>query len=105
MLNLALNHSVLPTNQGKYFASSPDELALVNAAKYFGATFEGRNNSDNSVTLSFRGEPQIYKLLQVIEFNSTRKRMTSIFRRPDGEVLVMVKGADNIIFSLCHDNQ
>jgi hypothetical protein len=31
-----LNHTVLPTKSGAYFASSPDELALVNAAKFFG---------------------------------------------------------------------
>jgi len=51
MLNLALNHSVLINSHGHYCASSPDELALVNAAKYMGYEFIGRQNSDNSVMI------------------------------------------------------
>ena len=34
----------------KYNASSPDELALVNAARYFGFEFRGRD-SDNNILL------------------------------------------------------
>jgi magnesium-transporting ATPase (P-type) len=30
-----------------YNASSPDELALVNAAKYFGYNFKGRDEDNN----------------------------------------------------------
>jgi len=54
MLNLALNHSVLIGSHG-YCASSPDELALVNAAKFCGYEFVGRENKDNSVTISVNG--------------------------------------------------
>jgi magnesium-transporting ATPase (P-type) len=50
MLNLALNHSVLIGSNG-YCASSPDELALVNAAKYLGFEFISRENKTNSVTI------------------------------------------------------
>jgi magnesium-transporting ATPase (P-type) len=50
MLNLALNHSVLIGSHG-YCASSPDELALVNAAKYLGFEFISRENNTNSVTI------------------------------------------------------
>ena len=31
----------------KYNASSPDELALVNAARYFGFMFKGRDENNN----------------------------------------------------------
>lgn len=48
LLNLALNHSVLYC-RSKYCASSPDELALVNAAKYCGQTFTGRHLATNEV--------------------------------------------------------
>ena len=51
LLNLALNHSVLIGSKG-YCASSPDELALVNAAKFMGYEFINRENKDNSVTIS-----------------------------------------------------
>ena len=42
LLNLALNHSIMVGADG-YSASSPDELALVNAAKYLGYEFVSRN--------------------------------------------------------------
>jgi magnesium-transporting ATPase (P-type) len=38
-----------------------------------------------------------YRLLNVIEFNSTRKRMTVIVRDEQDRVRVMCKGADSII--------
>jgi len=38
-----------------------------------------------------------YKLLNVIEFDSTRKRMSVIVRTPEGKILILCKGADSII--------
>lgn len=38
-----------------------------------------------------------YKLLNLIEFDSTRKRMTVVVRTPEGKILVICKGADSII--------
>lgn len=40
---------VADLKEGKtlYNASSPDELALVNAAKYFGYVFKGRDDDNN----------------------------------------------------------
>ena len=38
-----------------------------------------------------------YKLLNVIEFDSTRKRMSVIVRTPEDKILVICKGADSII--------
>lgn len=38
-----------------------------------------------------------YKLLYVCEFNSTRKRMSAIFRDPLGKIIIMSKGADSVI--------
>ena len=42
-------------------------------------------------------EERQYKLLNVIEFDSTRKRMSVIVRTPEGKILVICKGADSII--------
>lgn len=39
-------------------------------------------------------------MLNVIEFNSTRKRMTVVVRCPDGVLKVMCKGADSILYPL-----
>mmetsp|Transcript_20037 Transcript_20037/g.17121 ORF Transcript_20037/g.17121 Transcript_20037/m.17121 type:complete len:95 (+) Transcript_20037:1698-1982(+) len=38
-----------------------------------------------------------YKILDVLEFNSTRKRMSVILEREDGKIVLYCKGADSII--------
>jgi magnesium-transporting ATPase (P-type) len=44
LIHLALCHTIiLDDRTGKYNASSPDELALVNAAKFFGVVFKKRD--------------------------------------------------------------
>lgn len=40
----------------------------------------------------------------MIEFNSTRKRMTVIVRNPEGKIVVMCKGADSIILPLLRED-
>jgi magnesium-transporting ATPase (P-type) len=35
-----------------------------------------------------------YKILNLLEFNSTRKRMSCVVRFPDGPLMLMCKGAD-----------
>ena len=45
-------------------------------------------------------EERQYKLLNVIEFDSTRKRMSVVVRDYRGQVKVLCKGADNIMFGL-----
>ena len=62
MLNLCLNHSVLIGRHG-YSATSPDELALVNAAKFCGYEFVSRESKDNSVVIRVDGEAQRWHLL------------------------------------------
>lgn len=79
-----------------YNASSPDELALVNAAKFFSYTFLGRDE-DNNIVVDVKGTKRKYRLLNLIEFSSTRKRMTVIVRTEDRRIKVMCKGADSII--------
>jgi len=80
----------------QYNASSPDELALVNGARHLRFAFEKRDDDGNIVCKTWYGERK-YKLLNVIEFDSTRKRMTVIVRDPEGQILVLCKGADSII--------
>ena len=79
-----------------YNASSPDELALVNGARHLGFEFVDRNDEGDMVCKSW-GEERKYKLLNVIEFDSTRKRMSVIIRTPDGKIMLICKGADSII--------
>ena len=89
---------VLDEKKGSYNASSPDELALVNAAKQFGFEFKGKDADDNySVLDKINGKLLNYKLLHVCEFNSTRKRMSVILRDSLGKIILMCKGADSAI--------
>jgi magnesium-transporting ATPase (P-type) len=59
LLNLALNHTVIASETG-YFASSPDELALVNAASYMGLTYVGNQNGHNTYILEINGRRKTY---------------------------------------------
>jgi magnesium-transporting ATPase (P-type) len=93
-----------------YNASSPDELALVSAAKFFGYSFKGRDEDNNMIVELKNSQEDLivgenvrreYQLLNVIEFNSTRKRMSVIVRnKQDDTIHVMCKGADSIIIPL-----
>jgi magnesium-transporting ATPase (P-type) len=68
----------------------------VNAAKYFGYFFKGRDD-DNNIEVDINGKSTRFQLLTVIEFSSDRKRMTVVVKTPDNKIKVMCKGADSII--------
>mmetsp|Transcript_6081 Transcript_6081/g.10321 ORF Transcript_6081/g.10321 Transcript_6081/m.10321 type:complete len:363 (+) Transcript_6081:642-1730(+) len=89
---------IIDQKKGTYNAASPDELALVNAAKQFGFEFKGFDKNDNMVVENRNtGESLKYQLLHVCEFNSTRKRMSVILKDPQGRTVLMCKGADSVI--------
>ena len=85
------NHPVHP-GRVEYRASSPDEVALVSAAKYLQFPFISRK-STKVVIGSPSGERE-YELLDTIEFDSTRKRMSVVVRTPEGKLVLFCKGAD-----------
>lgn len=96
-MHLALCHTiVIDERTGKFNASSPDELALVNAAKFFGAQFMKRDE-DNNMIINYRGETRKYRLMNILEFTSARKRMSVIVEDQNGSYLLLTKGADSII--------
>ena len=98
---LAICHTIIVDNKNGtliYNASSPDELALTNAARHFGLKFMDRDEDGNMLIHNkFTNQVEKFELLNVIEFTSARKRMTVIVRGPDGKIIVMTKGADSII--------
>lgn len=59
-----------------YQAQSPDEGALVTAARNFGFVF--RSRTPESITVVEMGELVTYELLAVLDFNNVRKRMSVI---------------------------
>ncbi len=44
------------------------------------------------------GTTEEYEILNVCEFNSTRKRMSTIIRTPQGQIKLYTKGADTVIY-------
>uniref|UniRef100_A0A9J8C8G7 Phospholipid-transporting ATPase n=1 Tax=Cyprinus carpio carpio TaxID=630221 RepID=A0A9J8C8G7_CYPCA len=83
-----------------YEAESPDEAALVQAAKAYGYTLLGRSPEQVLVAVPGTG-PLSIALLHVLPFHSARKRMSVVVRHPlTGEVVVYTKGADNVIMEL-----
>ena len=56
-------------------------------------------SKNNEMIINDNGKECFYKLLYVLEFDSTRKRMSVILREKSGEVLIYTKGADNVILA------
>ncbi|KAH9903226.1 hypothetical protein C8Q73DRAFT_832053 [Cubamyces lactineus] len=81
----------------KVHAISPDEAALVAAARDVGFPFVDDRAKD-AVDIEVMGQPERYIPLQLLEFNSTRKRMSVIVRNPQGQIVLYCKGADSVIY-------
>ncbi|WVW84748.1 hypothetical protein I302_106783 [Kwoniella bestiolae CBS 10118] len=106
---LAICHSVLsdapdPAKPYEldYKAESPDEAALVAAARDVGFPFINKNN--NYLDIEVLGSPERWTPLKLLEFNSSRKRMSVVARSPDGRIILYCKGADSVIYSRLDPN-
>uniref|UniRef100_A0AAR2KA43 Phospholipid-transporting ATPase n=1 Tax=Pygocentrus nattereri TaxID=42514 RepID=A0AAR2KA43_PYGNA len=101
---LALCHTVMPEEKTEgqlfYQAQSPDEGALVTAARNFGFVF--RTRTPETISVVEMGINITYELLAVLDFNNVRKRMSVIVRSPDGRLTLYCKGADTIIYERLH---
>ncbi|WPK25219.1 hypothetical protein PUMCH_002525 [Australozyma saopauloensis] len=109
MLALSLCHSILleddPKNPGKTLlkAQSPDEAALVGTARSLGFNF--CDKTKRGYVVRIQGQKREYQVLNTLEFNSTRKRMSAIIKLPsdndadEPRVVLYCKGADSIIYS------
>ncbi|KAJ7395795.1 putative phospholipid-transporting ATPase IA [Pitangus sulphuratus] len=96
---MAVCHTAVPEREGDkiiYQAASPDEGALVRAARHLRFVFTGR--TPDSVIIESLGQEERYELLNVLEFTSSRKRMSVIVRTPSGKLRLYCKGADTVIY-------
>ncbi|NXY11292.1 AT8B3 ATPase, partial [Pteruthius melanotis] len=95
---LALCHTVMVEDRGDqlvYQAASPDEEALVLAARSLGYVFLAR--TQDSITVRELGRTRTYEVLAMLDFNSDRKRMSVLVRDPQGTIRLYTKGADTVI--------
>lgn len=115
ILSMALCHTCVPDVDEKrnsngesqienleYQAASPDELALLDAARDMGFIMIDRQHLSMTIRSypnGFDKDPldEKYEILNVVEFSSARKRMSIVVKFPDGRICVFCKGADNII--------
>ena len=99
---MTLCNSVFPANHNDIFvyqASSPDELALVEAAKSLGFVLKER--SEGQLHIEVNGLRETWQLLVEIPFNSDRKRMSVVLKDPRSKKIILyTKGADSKMLPL-----
>ncbi|XP_053112910.1 phospholipid-transporting ATPase VD isoform X2 [Hemicordylus capensis] len=83
-----------------YEAESPDEAALVYAARAYKCTLQARNPDQVTVDLGVLGT-LTFQLLHILPFDSVRKRMSVVTKHPVlNQIMVYTKGADSVIMDL-----
>lgn len=94
------NQPATTSDNLRYEAESPDEAALVYAAKAYGFTLLARTPDSVTVRLP-SGDDLVFEVLDTLTFDSTRKRMSILVRHPiTKEYVLYTKGADYGIMEL-----
>uniref|UniRef100_A0A6Q2YZL8 Phospholipid-transporting ATPase n=1 Tax=Esox lucius TaxID=8010 RepID=A0A6Q2YZL8_ESOLU len=84
----------------RYEAESPDEAALVYAARAYKCSLVGRLPDQVTVEFPHLGRLS-FELLHTLGFDSNRKRMSVVVRHPlTDQITVYTKGADSVIMDL-----
>ncbi|XP_056122106.1 phospholipid-transporting ATPase IC [Rhinichthys klamathensis goyatoka] len=103
---LSLCHTVMAEEKEEgelvYQAASPDEGALVSAARNFGFVFLGR--TQDTITILELDQEVTYTVLAILDFNSDRKRMSIILKFPNGSIRLYCKGADTMVYERLDPN-
>ncbi|XP_072294181.1 phospholipid-transporting ATPase IC [Eucyclogobius newberryi] len=95
---LSLCHTVMAEYKNGapvYQAASPDEEALVGAARELGWAFISRTR--DFIVISELGVQRQYQILALLDFTSQRRRMSMLVREPEGGLKLYSKGADIVI--------
>lgn len=82
-------------------SSSPDEIALVYGAKKVGYNFIEKSSGSIKLFVDHLNETQIWKIILVNKFESSRKRMSVIVNKEGTEeYYLFIKGADSQMLSV-----
>nr|XP_008505403.1 PREDICTED: probable phospholipid-transporting ATPase IH isoform X3 [Equus przewalskii] len=79
-----------------YISSSPDEVALVEGVQRLGFTY--LRLKDNYMEILNRDTVERFELLEILSFDSVRRRMSVIVKSATGEIYLFCKGADSSVF-------
>ena len=103
---MAINHTVILEEKEdgtiELNASSPDEQAFVSGASFFGIEFLGMNYETNIVKLNMLGIITDVRVLHIIPYESSRKRMSIIVELPNGSIVLFCKVDSLVFFTLIH---
>uniref|UniRef100_A0A8C0RSM3 Phospholipid-transporting ATPase n=1 Tax=Canis lupus familiaris TaxID=9615 RepID=A0A8C0RSM3_CANLF len=80
-----------------YISSSPDEVALVEGIQRLGFTYL-RLKDNYMEILNRENDVERFELLEILSFDSVRRRMSVIVKSATGEIYLFCKGADSSIF-------
>ncbi|KAG6955688.1 hypothetical protein JG688_00011824 [Phytophthora aleatoria] len=86
----------------KFFGSSPDEVALLNAALEFDCVYERRDG--DVIHIRLFGKPEAYQLLALNEFDNL-DGLISESESEEQDILVFSKGADTVMFANASKDQ
>jgi len=106
--SMALNSTCTLSAAGEYVSVSPDEGALVLAAKQAGVKLFESSDEFLCIRFAKTGREEKWAVLDVFEFDSDRKRMSMLLKLeevsgggggpPVGTLEVHCKGADDVIY-------
>eukprot|EP01012_Entosiphon_sulcatum_P006218 TRINITY_DN1291_c0_g1_i1.p1 TRINITY_DN1291_c0_g1~~TRINITY_DN1291_c0_g1_i1.p1 ORF type:complete len:1838 (+),score=333.22 TRINITY_DN1291_c0_g1_i1:867-6380(+) len=97
-LAMVLCNAVIPEHDESsvsYSSESPDEEALVIGAGSL--DFVMKERTSDSITIEVAGKEDVWQLLNVLPFDSQRKRMSVVCRSSAGRLVLFTKGADSVI--------
>uniref|UniRef100_A0A8C8S2B9 Phospholipid-transporting ATPase n=1 Tax=Pelusios castaneus TaxID=367368 RepID=A0A8C8S2B9_9SAUR len=92
-----LKKSQLSGGSCVYISSSPDEVALVEGIQGLGYTYL-RLKDNYMEILNPKTDIERFELLEILSFDSVRRRMSVIVRSVTGDIFLFCKGADSSIF-------
>ncbi|GJD09893.1 Phospholipid-transporting ATPase 3 [Galdieria sulphuraria] len=86
-----------------YAAQSPDEVALVRAARDYGFRLIKRQGQRLHILNEHEKTEEIFQVLDIAEFESSRRSMSLIVRTPEGKIVLYSKGAESVMFDKMRD--
>jgi magnesium-transporting ATPase (P-type) len=96
---MTLCHSVVPELDNHrvvgYQGPSPDEVCIVNTMKQLGFVF--KENKSNIMYIDILGKKCKFRVLNVLDFSSDRKRMSVIVQDQRKKIYLICKGADTVM--------
>ncbi|KAJ7416671.1 putative phospholipid-transporting ATPase IH [Willisornis vidua] len=92
-----LRKSQLSKRSCIYISSSPDEVALVEGIQRLGYTYLRLKDNFMEI-LNRENNIEKFELLEVLSFDSVRRRMSVIVKSSTGDIFLFCKGADSSIF-------